>query len=183
MGTFKATHNDIGILLPAAVISATGVASLGPGRHVAMATVACFVGLQIAVFTLPASSLAARTGTFGWAGDGYPGVHACPRTEDWRVESVLRSVATRPVRVAVVSDHIFINGATVDFYRMRNDLPAEVTPCWRLGREARSLGFSRFDMVSRNPTMRGSNAKPRDASVAEWPRNTARSSGDWKTLR
>ena len=29
LGTFKATHNDIGILLPAAVISATGVASLG----------------------------------------------------------------------------------------------------------------------------------------------------------
>ena len=148
LGTFKATHNDIGILLPAAVISATGVASLGPGRHVAMATVACFVGLQIAVFTLPASSLAARTGTFGWARDGYPGVHACPRTEDWRVESVLRSVATRPVRVAVVSDHIFINGATVDFYRMRNGLPAEVTPCSRLGRGGTDPSdFSRFDVV------------------------------------
>jgi hypothetical protein len=52
------------------------------------------------------------------------------------------------VRVAVVTDHVFINGTTVDFYRMRNNLPAEVTPCWRMGREgADPLDFSRFDVV------------------------------------
>ena len=147
-GSFKAVHNDIGVLLPAAVISAIGIASLGRSRPVAVAIVIGFAGLQTAVFTLPASFLAARTGTFGWSGDGRPGVDASPRPEDWRVEGALRSLAARPVRVAVVSDHIFINGTTLDFYRMQNDLPAEVAPCWRLGREGTDpLDFSRFDVV------------------------------------
>jgi hypothetical protein len=147
-GSFKAVHNDIGILVPAAVISAIGLASMRRGRGIAVAVVTCFVGLQTTVFTLPASSLAAHTGTFGWSGDGQPGVNACPRSEDWPVESVLRSVANRPVRVAVVSDHILINGTTADFYRMRNHLPAEVTPCWRLrSGGADHSDFSRFDIV------------------------------------
>ena len=106
-----------------------------------------------AILTLPAPTLGARVGTFGWAGVVPP----FPRTEDWKIEEVLHSLATRPARLAVVSDHLFINGTTLQFYALKDHLPLDVSPCWRLGVDSAAL--SRYDVVI---------AKSDDAWVHPW---------------
>ena len=92
-------------------------------RSAAVAVVSCFALLQLAILRFP-STLGARVGTFGWVGVVSP----FPRAEDWKVEDVLHSLANRPARVAVVSDHIFINGTTLGFYALKDNLPLDVPP-------------------------------------------------------
>ena len=142
--TVKAVHDDIGILVPAALLSAVGIASLHRFRTAAMSLLAGFVSLQLATLTLPEPMLGARVGTFGWAGVVTP----FPRMEDWNIETALRSIGTGPARVAVISDHIFINGTVFQFYTMRDRLTLQVSPCWRLGaKEADHADLSQFEVV------------------------------------
>ena len=136
----KGPHDSIGILVPAALISAIGIASLRRRRYAAVAVVSCFALLQVAVMTLP-STLGARVGTFGWVDVVSP----FPLAEDWKVEDTLHSLANRPARVAVVSDHIFINGTTLRFYALKDNLPLDVSPCWRSGVD--SVALRRYDVV------------------------------------
>jgi hypothetical protein len=138
----KGPHNSIGILIPAAVISAVGIASLPRHRYTASALVVGFAALQFAILTLPESRLGARIGTFGWSGVVPP----FPRNEGWQIEHALQAVATQPARVAVVSDHIFINAETAKFYTARHNLALDVTPCWRLG-PGHPPDLSKFDIV------------------------------------
>jgi hypothetical protein len=57
-------------------------------------------------------------------------------------------MATRPTRVAVVSDHLFVNGTVFQFYTMKDRLPLDVAMCWRLGEKAsESVDLSGFDVV------------------------------------
>ena len=136
----KGPHDSIGILVPAALISAIGIASLRRRRYAAVAVVSCFALLQVAVMTLP-STLGARVGTFGWVDVVSP----FPLAEDWKVEDTLHSLANRPARVAVISDHIFINGTTLRFYALKDNLPLDVSPCWRSGVDSAAL--RRYDVV------------------------------------
>jgi 4-amino-4-deoxy-L-arabinose transferase-like glycosyltransferase len=138
----KGIHDDIGILVPAALISAFGIASLARYRSLALGAVGCIITLQIAILTLPEPALGARVGTFGWAGVVTP----YPRTEHWRVEDVLHGL-TPSARVAVVSDHMFINGTTLQYYAMKDHLPLQVQPCWRLNVESTHADFSAFDVI------------------------------------
>ena len=80
-------------------------------------------------------------GTFGWVDVVSP----FPLAEDWKVEDTLHSLANRPARVAVVSDHIFINGTTLQFYALKDNLPLDVSPCWRSGVDSAAL--RRYDVV------------------------------------
>ncbi len=142
LATFKAEHNDIGVLVPAALVSAIGVSSLSRWRTPAIAAVAGVACLQLAVFSLPAPLLAARVGTFGWRG----APTAFPRMDQWQVDRVLQTMADQPARIAVVSDHRFVNGTTAQFYASKNRLPLEITPCWALS-DPSSAALERFDFV------------------------------------
>jgi hypothetical protein len=139
----RAPHNLIGILIPAALISAIGIASLRRYRHLAVALVCCFVSFQLAILTLPEPKLGARVGTFGWSSVVTP----FPRTEDWKISSVLHSLGRSRARVVVVSDHLFFNGTTLQFYAMQDDLPLDISPCWRLGRRPDTADFTGFDFL------------------------------------
>ncbi len=136
----KGPHNDIGILIPIALVAAIGIASLTRRRPLAVVTVSALAVLQLAILTLPAQELGARVGTFGWEGVVTP----FPRAEDWKIERVLTNLASEPGRVAVASDHLFVNGTTVQFFAMKDQLPFTVTPCWRLGTP---FDFSKADIV------------------------------------
>ncbi len=140
----KGNSRDIGILLPVAVISAVGIVEVHRRRIVAVAFT-CFVALHVAMLSLPGRWFASGIGTFS-LGEG--SVELAPRAEDWRVEDVMIDVADHPVRIAVVADHIFINATTFDFYRLKDKLPAQLTPCWRLNGEGNDPAALRgFDLV------------------------------------
>ena len=142
LADFKAPHNDIGILIPAALISAAAVSHLARGRGLARAGVAALACVQLATFSLPAPVLASHVGTFGWSGAS----RAFPRTEDWRFEDVLVSLSARPARVVVLSDHPYVNGTTAQFYADQHRLPLHISPCWALPLST-DANFSAFDFV------------------------------------
>jgi hypothetical protein len=57
-------------------------------------------------------------------------------------------VGTPSARVAVLSDHIFINGTVFQFYAQQDHRALLVSPCWRLGADDVSrVDLSRFDVV------------------------------------
>jgi 4-amino-4-deoxy-L-arabinose transferase-like glycosyltransferase len=130
----KVPNDDIGILVPAALVSAIGLASIRRYTAVAVTVVCAFVALQLAVLTLPEPMLGARIGTFGWEGVITP----FPRTEDWKIEDALRGVAAPNARVGILSDHMFVNGTTFQFFTLKDRLPLQTEPCWRLRVDAPS---------------------------------------------
>lgn len=140
--TFKAERNNIGILIPTALVSAIGLASLPRYRTAAIAAVVAFSGVQLATFSLPRPMLADRVGTFGWSGAD----RSYPRHELWPLEQAVDSLGRRPARVAVVSDHPFVNGTTAEFYARAARLPIDVTPCWMVSRTP-PLDLTPFDIV------------------------------------
>ena len=92
------------------------------------------------ILTLPAPTLGAHVGTFGWAGVEPP----FPRTEDWKIEEVLHSLAARP--------HAWRSSATISsstvrpaVLAMKDHLPLDVSPCWSFGLDDAAL--SRFNVV------------------------------------
>jgi hypothetical protein len=139
--SWKAEHNDIGILIPVALLSAAGITSLERLRGGVIAAVSIFGALQLATFSLPHDALAAHVGTFGYEG----AARAFPRHEWWPIEQALRGVPG-PARVAVVSDHPFVNGTTAEFYARADRLPLALTPCWMVSRTA-PLNLTPFDAV------------------------------------
>ena len=142
LASFKMPHNDIGIVLPIALVSAIGLSSLTALRSGAICAVTIVAGLQFATFSAPRSVLADYIGTFGVQ----PTTSLFPRSERWMIDDALRSLVATAERVAVISDHEFVNGTTAQFYAAANRLPFEVFPCWTLPKSV-PLRLDAFDAV------------------------------------
>ena len=122
LAPYKGTGQDVGILIPVSVISAIGLIGLARFRQVVGAAVLAFALIQAIVLSLPVHMLASRIGTFRWAGT----YQRFPETADWQIPAALRSLGTRPAVVKVLSDHMYVNGITVQYYARREGLPLQV---------------------------------------------------------
>ncbi len=112
LAPYKGTGQDIGILVPISVISAVALAGLTGFRKTACSATLVFAAVQFVVLSLPFPVLGERIGAFQWA------VHyqRFPSGEDWQIEKALMSLGRHPLTIAVMSDHMFINGNTVEYY-------------------------------------------------------------------
>jgi 4-amino-4-deoxy-L-arabinose transferase-like glycosyltransferase len=119
LAPYKGTGQDIAILIPVSVISAIGLASLTRFRRVICTTVLAFAAIQALALSLPDSVLGSKLGSFRWAG----AYQAFPVPGDWQIRTALRSLGTRPLVVRVVSDDIYVNGITVNYYARSERLP------------------------------------------------------------
>src|SRR5690606_20195438 len=86
--TFKHVHNDMGIVIPVAVISGIGLATLGRWEPIVGGATIVFALVQLATFTLPEPVLIGRLGTLGW---GLAEMNVA-RPEHWPIEDVLLSL-------------------------------------------------------------------------------------------
>lgn len=137
----KTDTQDIGILLPIAIISAIGISSVTRWKKAVVALVLLFGLLQFATLSLPEDWLANKVGKFGWAGRYYP---TFPKKQDWKIEESLRSIGDQRATVAVMSDHRFLNPVTIRYYVFVLRLPLTTTPCHtivRMGKDLRSYDF------------------------------------------
>lgn len=142
LSQFKMPHNDIGIVLPLALVTAIGVSSLTRYRREAIGAVVAIATVQFITLSMPRELIAAHLGTFGIRGTNY----AFPRSESWPILPPLRDLSGQPTRVAVLSDHEYLNGTTVQFLARANGLPLEVSPCWTLPKTT-PIAFEGFDAV------------------------------------
>lgn len=141
LARFKVFSQDVGILLPISIISAIGLSSLGRWRRPAIAATLAMGIFQFATLSLPEGLLANKMGKFEWAGH----YAMLPKKEDWRIEEALVALHDHQTKVVVLSDHIFINGTTFEFYTKRRHLPLAITPCWQAVWERKDL--SSYDVI------------------------------------
>ena len=85
--------------------------------------------------------MASKVGKFEWAGH----YAMLPKKEDWRIEEALVALGDHQTEVVVLSDHIFINGTTFEFYAMSRHLPLAITPCCQAVWERK--GLSSYDVT------------------------------------
>ena len=138
---YKSPSNDIGVLLPISLISSIGLSSMARWKQAAIATTFVIGLLQFAALSLPETWLANKVGKFEWAGH----YAVLPKKEDWRIEEALTVLGDHKSKVAVISDHIVVNGTTFEFYTKTHHLPLEITPCWEAtwGKH----GLSLYDVI------------------------------------
>ena len=122
LAPYKGTGQDVAILIPVAVISAIGLAGLRNFRMAACTAVVVFAATQAIVLSLPARTLAARVGTFRWAGS----YQQFPVEGDWQFVNALRSLGTAPLTIRVMSDDMHVNGLTAKYFVRSQRLPFEV---------------------------------------------------------
>lgn len=127
----KRPGQDIGILLPARLISASGISSLGRWRKLGVVLIGSVGVLQFLVFTLPDAFVRHQLGKVGWVygSVAWPRGARPPKREDWKIEQALRSLAENSLKVGVLSDHASINGQTFNYYVREFDLPFQVLKC------------------------------------------------------
>ena len=123
LARYKGTRQDIGILVPISVISGLAIAGLPRFRKTMSAATFTLAAGMTLVLSLPFSALAERVGAFQWA------IHYVqfPSRDDWQIESALKALGGQPSSVWVMTDHVYINGMTVDYYARSLGLPYRVT--------------------------------------------------------
>ena len=122
LAPYKGTGQDIGIFIPVSVISAVGLAGLTRFRAAVCTAVLVFAAAQTVVMSVPYPVLGARIGTFRWAGS----YQHFPAPDDWQIETALMSLGTRPLTVGTVSDYMYLNGITLQYYVRKARLPFRV---------------------------------------------------------
>ena len=123
----KTLRQSIGLLLPAAVISAFGLLALPKYRRAAIATVVTFGVVQFAALSLPGDVLADKLGGLAWAGHfrfTQPANHA-----DWHLEETLRAMDAEVHKIGVICDHPSVNGQTLAYVTAVQGLDQAVIKC------------------------------------------------------
>jgi len=122
LSPYKGTGQDIGILIPVALISAIALAGLTRFRRAACAATVAFAAIQLTALSLPREALASKIGSFRWAGS----YQDFPRRWDWKIEDALSALSPDVKTVAVLTDDFRVNGINVEFYRRQLRLPLRV---------------------------------------------------------
>lgn len=122
LAPYKGTGQDIGILIPVSVISAVGLAGLTRFRTATCTAVLAFAAVQALVLSVPYPVLGARIGAFRWAGS----YQNFPAPGDWQIEKALRFLGTRPLTIGMLSDYVYVNGNTLQYYVRSGNFPFHV---------------------------------------------------------
>jgi hypothetical protein len=157
---YKGTGQDVAILIPIAVISAIGLVGLTRFRVATCTAVVAFAVAQAIVLSLPASMLAARLGTFRWAGS----YQSFPDGGDWQFVNALRALGTQPLTLRIMSDDMHVNGLTAKYFARSQRLPFEVIE--RYGAPASEVRDADAVLAKSNWTLQSSsNATTRGRSL------------------
>jgi hypothetical protein len=163
LAPYKGTGQDVALLIPVAVISAVGLAGLRRFRVPVCAAVLAFAVLQAVALSLPEPTLAAYVGSFRWAGS----YQTFPAADDWQFRRALGALGVRPLTLRVVSDDMYVNGITVNYFVRSAGLPFTVIE--RYGASANQVRDADVVMAKSDWSLAVSHATTRGRSLKGVP--------------